>query len=296
MKDLIDIETIFCEIDDFCKNFEQQIKIKILRSGKNLRNRSFLMSPSEIMTISILYHQSGYKNFKNYYLSHIMKHLKSHFKNVVSYNRFIELRKKALIPLFIFLITNKLGKSTGIGFIDSFKLEACHVKRMYSHKTLKKYASKGKTSTGWFFGTKLHIVINHKGEIISFFVSSGNVADNNKNVLSSVTKNVFGKLFGDKGYLVNKDTFKTLYQKGLQLITKIRSNMKNKLMHLQDKIILKKRGLIESVGNILKESLSLEHSRHRSVWGYFLNIITTLIAYQLKPNKPSIKGLFTQNP
>ena len=124
---------------------------------------------------------------------------------------------------------------------------------------------------------------------MNFFITPGNVADNNEEVLMNITKDLFGKMFGDKGYIVNKDIFEKLYFKGIQIITKIRKNMKNKLMQLEDKLMLKHRGLIETVIGVLKESFSMEHSRHRSVWGFFSHIFSTLAAYSFKEKKPSIK-------
>lgn len=141
---------------------------------------------------------------------------------------------------------------------------------------------------GWFYGFKLHLVINHIGEILAFFITLGNISDNNESVLIKLTKKLFGKLFGDKGYLINEELFKKLYINGIQIITKIRKNMKNKLMPIEDKLLLRKRGTIESVGSILKESLSLEHSRHRSILGFFCYVIATLICYNFRENKPTI--------
>ena len=133
---------------------------------------------------------------------------------------------------------------------------------------------------------------NEYGEIVGFHITPGNVADNNLEVVEKVTKNIFGKLFGDKGYLSEK-LFKNLYKKGISLITKIRKNMKNKLMDFYDKMLLKKRGVIESVNNILKNTCMLEHSRHRSICNFFVNIFASLNAYTFLKNKPSIKCIKT---
>jgi len=280
---MADLTSIFCEIDDFCKQFKSQIKI-----GKKERNREMRLTISEVMTISIWYHYAGYKTFKDYYTKHVSIYMRNEFPNVVSYSRFIELRKTIIMPMLIMLCSKKLGSCTGISIIDSFALKACHIKRETSHKTLKSIAKKGKTSLGWFYGMKVHIVINHLGEIITFYISSGNVADNNEFVLFKMTKRILGKLFGDKGYIVKPEFFQQLYEKGIQLITKIRQNMQNKLMNFTDKLLLRKRGVVESVGKILKEHMHMEHSRHRSVWAFFLHIFTTLSAYQLRSKKPRI--------
>lgn len=285
------IVEIFYQIDEFCKTFEKTINRNLLTDGSGKRNRSFKLSLSEVMTITIYFHESGYKSLKDYYEKHVLINMRCDFHNLVSYNRFLELRAAAMPALVIFTQLNILNNCTGISFIDSFALNVCHSRRIYSHKVFKGTAERGKTSVGWFYGFKVHIVINHKGEILSFFVTPGNTADNNENVLLKLTKNIVGKLFGDRGYIVNEELFKKLYANGIQLITKIRKNMKNKLVPMADKLLLRKRGVIESVGNILKGTLSLEHSRHRSITGFVCHIAATLIAYNFRESKPSIVDL-----
>lgn len=279
---------IFYEVDEFCKQFEKQFERRLLSDGEDKRKRAFSLSLSEIMTIVIYYHESGYKTFKDYYEKQVLVYMRGDFQVLVSYNRFLELRQKALLPLLIFLQLNGLRQCTGISYIDSFPLTVCHVKRASSHKTFKGIAQKGKSSMGWFYGFKLHVIINQKGEIISFRITPGNVADNNEGVLVKLTKNLFGKLFGDRGYLINEELFKKLYSNAVHLITKIRKNMNNKLVEMEDKLLLRKRGIVESVGSILKESISIEHSRHRSLAGFLCHILAALVTYCLREKKPSI--------
>ena len=174
---------------------------------------------------------------------------------------------------------------TGISIIDSTSLEVCLSNRRYRHKTFKNMAKSGKTSVKWFFGFKLHMIINHLGEIISFYITPGNVSDGDKEVLQKTTKNIFGKLVADRGYL---GRFKDLYDRGITLIHGIRSNMKNKLILLFDKFLLRQRGIIETIFGILKTDFNLEHSRHRSVKGFFINIFTALAAYAFRPEKPMV--------
>jgi hypothetical protein len=183
---------------------------------------------------------------------------------------------------------NGLKQCTGKSFIDSFPLKVCHNRRIHAHKTFKKCAARGKTSIGWFYGFKLHLVINDLGEIIAFQVTPGNIADTNEKVILALTKDLRGKLVGDKGYIVNSQLFKKLYFTGIHLITKLRKNMKKSLMTLEDRRLLARRSIIETVGGILKENLSLEHSRHRSIWGFIENIVSTLIAYGFRQQKPAI--------
>ena len=280
---------IFCEIDDFCKLFEKQFNTRLLAGGKGQRNRSCSLLASEVMTICVYFHESGFRTFKDYYEKHVLIHMQNDFHGLVSYNRFIELRQKIVLPLLAFVQLKSMGKCTGVSFIDSFALDVCHIRRASSHKVFKGLAQKGKTSTGWFYGLKLHTVINHLGEIIAFSITPGNISDCNKHIILSLTKKLYGKLFGDKGYIINQHLFEKLYLNGVRVITKLRKNMKNKLMLPEDAYLLKKRGIIESVGNLLKAHLLLEHSRHRSVWGFLLHIFSTLAAYKFREKKPLIK-------
>jgi len=140
---------------------------------------------------------------------------------------------------------------------------------------------------GWFFGFKLHLVINDRGEILSVCLTPGNVSDKDWSVMSRLTKNIFGKLFGDKSYLSSK-LFDQLWERNIQLVTKLRKNMKNKLMTITDKILLRKRALIESVNDFLKNICDVEHSRHRSVNNFVVNTISALVAYSFLPKKPAI--------
>jgi hypothetical protein len=174
------------------------------------------------MTIMVFYHYSGYKTFKDYYIKHVEKQMRNDFKKLISYNSFLELRPRALPALILFLTLQGLDKGTGISIIDSFPLTVCHNKRIYSHKTFRGIAQRGKTSIGWFYGFKVHIIINHLGELISFAITPGNVSDNNENLLLKITKDLLGKLFGDRGYIANRSLFETLYISGIHLITKIR--------------------------------------------------------------------------
>jgi len=277
--------SLFCSIDDFSSRFESEFNQFLLPNRGHI-TRTPRIHLSEIMTILVSFHHSKFRTFKDFYLSEEIN-LRKYFPNLVSYHRFIELIPRSIFPLFCYLFS-LLKKCSGISFIDSTILTVCHIRRAYSHKTFKGLASKGKTSTGWFFGLKLHLIINEKGELIAFQLTEGNAHD-----LSSIdflVKKLFGYLFGDKGYLSMK-VFKKLYGQGIKLITRIRSNMKNKLMSPWEKLVLRGRGVIESVNNRLKQGCQIEHHRHRSRKNFLANLFGGLIAYQLQPNKPSIRFL-----
>lgn len=284
---------IFCSVDDFCISFEEYCKtILLAQNCSKVSNfkvcSSKTLALSEIMTIAIYFHLSNYRDFKHYYMQHVSIVLKPFFPKLVSYNRFVELMQEALIPLLLYIKLCRLGKCSGISFIDSTTLDVCDNRRIYSHKVFKDIAQRGKSSTGWFYGFKLHLVVNDSGEILSFFVTPGDVDDRNLEVIEKVSSNLFGKLIGDRGYLSQK-LFEKLYSKGIHLITKIKKNMKNKLMLMQDKLLLRKRALIETINDFLKNTCQIEHSRHRSLINFMVNTVSGLIAYSFLPKKPSIK-------
>lgn len=275
---------LFCNVDDFCKKFIPQWQKFLVKSGKIKRQRKNKLNPSEIITIAIHFHQSNYRNFKNYYQKYIQKFLINLFPNLVAYSRFLQLLKTNFVPLSMFVKTMK-NRKTGIYFVDSTLLKVCDIRREKSHKVFKGLAKKAKSTTGWFFGFKLHLIINDHGEIINFQLTKGNIDD--RKPVPDLVENLTGKLIGDKGYL-SKSLFDQLFNQGLQLITKIKKNMQNKIMPLIDKLLLRKRAVIESVNDQLKNISQIEHSRHRSVMGFMINLLSGISAYNLQPKKPSI--------
>ena len=282
------VTEIYFIVDEFFKEFDKIIKEHSLQeAAKRKRNRKFIMSESEVMTILILFHFGAFRNLKSFYVFYVQKHMQADFPVTVSYNRFVELQRKVCIPLAIFVKMMCMGKCTGISFIDSTPLRCCHIKRERGHKTFKGIAEKGQCSIGWFYEFKLHLIINDKGEILDFILTPGNVDDREPLKSMDLHKRIFGKLFGDKGY-ISKDLFDQLFVDGVHLITKLRKNMKNTLMLLQDKIMLRKRALIESVNDELKNTCQIEHTRHRSFDNFVINILSALAAYSFFPKKPSI--------
>ena len=283
------VTEIFFIIDEFDKNFEKIVSDHSLVQNTDLkqRNRKSTLSDSEVMTILILFHSGHYRDLKHYYINHVKNHMKSEFPETVSYNRFVELQKKVVVKLAIFLKMFCLGKCTGISYIDSTPIRVCHIKREKQHKVFKGLAQKGQCSLGWFYGFKLHLIINDKGEILDFIITPGNIDDRKPLSDMNLHKRIFGKLFGDKGY-ISKDLFEKLFIDGVHLITKIKKNMKNSLMLLQDKIALRKRALIETVNDELKNICQVEHTRHRSFNNFIINLLSGLIAYSFFDKKPSI--------
>jgi len=278
--------SIFCDVDDFCKAYIEYSQKHLLTDGKASMPKCS-MSMSEVMSIVILFHLSNHKTFKWYYKHLICDTMRGYFPHLLSYNRFVEVMQEIIVPLTVYLMKFHVGKCSGISFLDSTTLDVCHNRRIYSHKVFKGLAQRGKSSTGWFYGFKLHLIINDRGEILSFCLTAGNVDDRDWDTLSKLTKEIFGKLFADRGYLSGK-LFEKLYQNDIHLITKIKKNMKNRLMHIHDKILLRKRAIIESVNDFLKNICQIEHSRHRSVDNFLVNLVSGLVAYSFIPKKPSL--------
>jgi hypothetical protein len=275
---------LFCDVDDFWKIFSPIWERQLMTAGNVKRKRQTQLSISEMMTIMIHFHQSNYRNFKAYYLQYLQVNMRSEFPNLVSYNRFVELMPRTLIPLLAYMRGRK-GNCTGISFVDSTPLKVCHNRRINRHKVFAGLAERGKTSMGWFFGFKLHLVVNDQGEILAFQLTPGNVDD--RKPVPKMTKKLFGKLFGDRGY-ISQALFQQLYEEGLMLITSLRKNMKNHLMLLEDKLMLRKRSIIETINDQLKNISQIEHTRHRSYANFIVNLLAGLIAYDLQAKKPSL--------
>ena len=280
---------IFIQVDDFFILFTPEINKMRLHSGlKTHRNRKSKLSDSEMMTIYIAFHLSNYTNFKAFYNEYVCVHWTDLFPDLVSYERFNQSQKKLIIPLIIFLNKRCLGHSRGVNFIDSTTIKVCHIKREKQHKVFKGIASKGKATMGWFFGFKLHLIINDKGEVLSFCLSKANVDDRNLKVIKCLVTDIFGKLFGDRGY-ISQTLADYLWNDGISLIYKRRRNMKKQNLSDEDRLLLRKRSLIESVNDELKNICSIEHTRHRSLQGFMNNLLSGLCAYHFLPKKPSLK-------
>jgi len=259
-----------------------------MKNGKITRNRPYRLSIPEVMTILIAFHFSHYRDLKNFYIDYVQKHMQDVFPKTVSYNRFVELQKQALMPLALMIKTARQGEVTGISFIDSTPIRVCKNKRIFNHKVFDGLAARGKSTMGYFYGFKLHIIINDKSEIINFVLTPGNTDDRTPLKDDSFIKNITGKLFADKGY-ISSELVENLFIDGIHLITGIKKNMKNRLISLADKIMLRKRSVIETVNDELKNIAQIEHSRHRSFHNFINNLLGGLIAYSYFEKKPKIK-------
>jgi transposase len=282
---MLSLEDLFCYVDDFCRSFEPQWKKRLLGFGLQIRNRARSLSLSEIMTILIGFHQSCYRTFKAYYQEKVQLEWADAFPGLVSYQRFVEWIPSTLVPMCAYL-RSCFGQCSGISFMDSTALKVCHNRRINQHKVFENLAARGKTSVDWFFGFKLHLVVNDRGELLNIILTPGNTDD--RTPVAKLVQQLFGKVFADKGYVSQKLAKQLLETAGIQLVTKLKRNMKQQLMSLNDRLMLRKRSIIESIIDQLKNISQIEHARHRSPVNCFVNILGGLIAYCHQPKKPSI--------
>ena len=280
----MDILTLFCDIDDFCSVFEPAWRRRLLASGERRRHKPSALSLSEVMTILVLFHASGYRDFKTFYTRHVSGRMSGDFPRLVSYGRFVELQREALVPLWCYLHTRK-GSCTGIAFVDATTLAVCHNLRIPRHKVFADCARRGQSSMGWFYGFKLHLAINDRGELLGCYLTPGNVDD--RRPVPQMVRRLWGRLFGDKGY-ISQPLAALLQAQDLRLVTRLRKNMKNRFLPLCDRLLLRKRALIETVNDQLKNISQVEHTRHRSLWNFLGNVAAGLIAYTWREKKPSL--------
>ena len=280
------IIALFCEIDDFFIMYEAHLSTHCLPSEatSETRGRPRQLHPSEVMTILIALHQSGYRTFKHFYQRHVCVYWCAEFPRLVSYCRFVQLKQEVL-TLLTFYLSTKRGTCEGVSFIDSTRLCVCDNKRISSHRVFAKAAERSKTSMGWFYGFKLHLIINHKGSLLGVDLTPGNIDD--RHLVEKLSQGLEGSLYGDRGY-ISKDIRQGLCQRGINYVYKVRKNMDPLPLSVSDEVFLKKRGLIESVIKELKTQTQLEHTRHRSVQNFQVNVVSALIAYQLLETKPSL--------
>lgn len=279
----MDWEALYCAVDDFCKAFEAIWRSRMIADGERRRTRSSQLSLSEMLTIMIGFHSSNCRTFKGYYLS-LLADRRKDFPNLISYPRFVEWMPSLTGPMAAYLMS-RFGEVTGIAFVDSTALAVCGNKRISRNRVFQSRAKISRTTIGWFFGFKVHVVINDRGELLGIRVTPGNVDD--RSPVREMCRGLIGKLFGDKGYLSQKLT-EDLLQHGLRLVTSLRKNMREKLMPLWDKLMLRKRSLIETVIDQLKNISQIQHTRHRSPTNYLVNVLAGLVAYTHQAKKPSL--------
>ena len=287
------IVSIFCDIDDFCKELDGYVENGLLedKNKKPKRGPKPVLSVSEVATIMVLYQMSKFKNFKAFYTTFLATYWKHHFPKLPSYSRFIELIKYSIMPLTMYS-TIKKGRKTGIYYIDGTCLPVCHLKRSKRHKVFDGTSEFGKTSVGWFFGLKLHLVINNEGQLIAFKITKGNV--NDVKAAYPLLSKLKGLAFGDKGY-IGKKLSEELMEGALKLITRKRKNMKDaEPITALEKQLLNQRCIIETVFDHLKHHYQIWHTRHRSIINALCHLLAALAAYTIDPLKISALKLLSK--
>jgi len=228
-------------------------------------------------------------------------HLRQEVPNLLSYPRFVALMPRSRVPLAIYLHT-QLGECSGISCSDSTSLAVCHPARIAQHRVLGVDARRGKTSVGWCYGFKRHLVVQDRGELLALCLPPGNTDDRRPvprllprlvprlvpRLLPRLLRRLFGRLFGDKGSISAPLAERLLVTHGLRLITKLRKNRRHQLLHLSDRLVLRKRALIETIVDQLKNICQIEHSRHRSPSNFVVHLLAGLAAYCHLPKKPSL--------
>jgi len=189
---------LFCAVDDFCKGMKKEQVERLLGDGSERRQRAGQLSESEALTIMIHFHQSQYRTFKAYYEEHVRVYLRSEFPHLISYGRFVQRMPRLLGWLCLYLF-NCFGRCTGISFVDATFIAVCDNRRINQHKVFKGIATRGKGSTGWSFGFKLHLVVNEQGELLAVYLTAANRHE--LKALPKLVKRLFGQLFGDMAYL-----------------------------------------------------------------------------------------------
>jgi hypothetical protein len=277
---------LYCSVGAFRRRFESLWERELLASGQRRRRRAIRLHPAEILTMLIRFQQSGYRPFKRFYCEHVQVHVRREFPQLVRYTRFVDLMPRYLAPLAVYVQTQR-GPCTGISFIDSTSLAVCHSARIQRRRVFRVDARRGKTSVGWFYGFKLHLVVNDRGELLAFCLTSGNLDD--RKPVPRLVQRLFGRLFGDKGSISQPLAERLFLAQGLRLITKLRKNVRTILMSFADKLLLRKRALIETIIDQLKNVCQIERACHRSPINFLAHLLAGLIAHSHQPKKPSLR-------
>lgn len=275
---------LFCLMDDFCHLFEPTLERRLLGTGAKKRKRRSQLSLSELMTLTVLFHQLRFRQFKSFYLAYVCRHLRTEFPKLPSYQRCVELLPRCVAPLVALFEVLK-GQCDGISIADATPIAVCDNRRIARHRVFADSAQRGKTSMGWFYGFKLHAIINSKGELIRLQLTPDNVDD--RQPMPNLCQGLFGQLFATRAISPIGLT-STLARQDLQLITTLKKNMKPVPRTEFEKIILRRRSLIETVFDELKNLCQIEHTRHRSLFNFLVNLMAGIVACCWSDNKPAL--------
>ena len=277
---------LYCCLADFAETFEDWERHRLIPTGRK-RRREGKLSLGEMLFIMVLFHLSPFKDFKHFWVHGVEQKYRDCFGDLPSYGRFVALMPRLFAP-FCLLMHSLSGKETGIYIADSTTLAVCANPRISRNRTFKGLAARGHSTMGWFFGCKLHVVMNHRGELMAMKITPGNTDD--RAPLEEMVAGLEGKLLVDRGY-ISKKLFASLWKQGLHLITGIRKNMKNYLMPILDKLLLRRRFIVKTLFDKLKSDIGLEHTRHRSPTNAFVHILSCRVAYVLAKTKIKMNNI-----
>ena len=280
---MFEFTTLFCTIDDFFQKNEAIYWQYLKQENPKVRHRSGVLCLSEIIFIAVWYKNSQIHHFKAFY-GMIKRFYSKLFKALPSYQRMIYLINQYQMVLQALHISLTSNTQTACAWVDSTTLPVCKNQRIQRHKSLKQIATRGKSSMGWFYGCKLHVLVDAQGHFIQTQLSHGHISD--VKMLPKLSQGYIGKIFGDRGY-ISENLKDQLLKQGIELITYHRKNMRPVALSTKDEAMLRQRNKIETIFSLLKQQYNLVSSRHRSISGYFAGIYASLCAYQIcHQNKP----------
>lgn len=273
---------IYYFVDEFIKGIVHNLQFALSKPHNNMPPRKkHNLSISELVTLGIFRYFTNITNWKAYH-KHLYSFFRVDFPNLPDYSNFLTAMNKlswlALLLLQHFCsFFKKITHQELPKFVDSSKLEVCHIKREFTHKVCKDIARKSKSTMGWFYGFKLHIICNKLMQILSFRISPANLDD--RKGLDRIWNDIFGMIIADAGY-IGADWQKKACYLGKLLLTGVKANMKKLLTFVQFEL-LKMRQCVETVFSVLKLRMGMQTTLPRSPLGYFAHYIWCLTAYQL---------------
>lgn len=285
-----DITALFCIIDDLFLKFESVYwkYLKQLKHRKRLRSTNLRLS--EIILIAVWYKTSQFNNFKAFY-SYIGHSYADLFRCLPCYQRMVNLINMHQLAIHALHFTLMKSPQCSHLWVDSTSLPVCKNQRIQRHKALKDIATRGKSSMGWFFGCKLHVVMNADGDMVSTALSNGHIAD--IKMVEELVKGFKATIYADRGY-ISQSLKENLKLQEIDLVTYHRKNMQVIQLSQIDQHYLKQRNKIETLFSLLKGQYNLVTSKARSVQGYLSGIYASLCAYQIcHKNKPTIQIMNT---
>lgn len=262
---------LFCIIDDICKEI---VPFKDKSKGGRPNN----LTISELITISILFLNSNCDAFKKFYF---FANLDGYF-NLNSYGRLLHNLKSTLIWQFLILVVichRNREVCDKIKFIDSMPICVCKNKRIFTYK-VSELANRGKSSIGWFFGFKVHLIVDRNGRLLNFKITGGNISDQSHDLIKELTKDLKGLLIGDKGYQ-SKEMFKEFKDKGLYFLTGLRKSKKNERLPIFEGYhsLKRLRQKLETINGQIKFRQGMESSLPRSHKGYFWRYTSAILSF-----------------